>query len=148
VTAHRAASLDLPLWEFARRIEFTHHILKNLMEDFLRYELLLCLGEETCMFCRDPSAVQKWRQNIIFWREFMLSDQNSIQIFPDIISDLRSFQTVKRVEIVTVLMCMQNFNFEGMKAHRDQDGGRILLGVINADGGAVMAAADQVPVRM
>lgn len=80
---------------------------------------MLCLGEETCMFCRDGPAVQKWCQNIIFRLEFMLSDQNSIQIFLDIISDLRSYQTVKRIEIVTVLMCMPNFNFDGVKAQRD-----------------------------
>ena len=95
--------------------EFTYHILKTLMEDFLRYELLLCRGEETCMFCRHWSAVRKWCQNVTLRCEFMLLDQNSLQIFPDIISDLRSFKTVKRIEIVTILMCMPNFNLGGWK---------------------------------
>jgi len=85
---------------------------------FLLYELFLCLAEETCMFCRDRSAVRKWCQNIILRCEFMLSDQNSIQIFPDIISDLRSFKTVKRTEIVRVLMCMPNFNLRDEGATR------------------------------
>jgi hypothetical protein len=121
MTAHRTAGLALPFyteWGSARRIafhlcyEFTQHIFKNFMEDFLRYELLLCLGEETCLFCRDWSAVQKWCQNVILRCEFMLSDQNSVQIFSDIISDLRSFETVKK-EIATVLMCMPNFKLGG-----------------------------------
>jgi len=129
VTAHRAASFSVPFyteWGSARRIafhlcyEFTHHILKNLMEDFffLLYKLLLCLAEETCMFCRDRSAVQKWCQNVILRCEFMVSDQNSVQIFPDIISDLRSFKTAKRIEKVTVLMCMPNFNLKDESATR------------------------------
>lgn len=45
-------------------------------------------------------------------------DQNSVQIFPYLISDLRSFKTVKRIEIVTVLMCIPNLNLKDESATR------------------------------
>jgi len=44
-------------------------------------------------------------------------------------------------------MCMPNFNLRDEGATRLR-WWKIIAGVINADSGAVMTAADQVPVRM